>query len=284
MKPLLKWVGGKTNILQHILPLFPREIRTYHEPFVGGGAVLLAVLSDPTIHIERVRASDSNPSLIQLYKDIQSNPTRLHAEIHRVVSAYDESEDREAYYYERRARYRGLEPCVEKSALLYFLNKSCFRGLYRESKHGFNVAFGHDYNTRTVTPALGEVLEMSALLQPVEFTACDFSEALRGVAEGDFVYADPPYAKENVTSFVGYTPDGFEQDRFFSILRGCGRFLMSNSNAECVRAAFHDCHITSLRAPRKIHSKKPGTHATEVLVTCDRRGTASSSHTSPGRT
>ena len=91
MKPLLKWVGGKTQLLDDILPLFPKNIRTYHEPFVGGGAVLLAVLSDPTIRVQRVRASDLNHHLIQFYKDIQAHPTELHREIHRLVEAYERS-------------------------------------------------------------------------------------------------------------------------------------------------------------------------------------------------
>lgn len=267
MKPLLKWVGGKTQLLEDVMTLFPKNIRTYYEPFVGGGAVLLAVLSDPTIQVEKVCASDNNASLIQFYKDIQLKPVELHTEIHRLVSAYDQSgEGKEVYYYEQRARYRALSPCVEKSALLYFLNKSCFRGLYRESKHGFNVGYGHDYNTRPVTPTLEEVCAMSALLKPVEFKACDFTEALRDVRAGDFVYADPPYAKENATSFTQYNTDGFDQDNLFRTLRGCENFVMSNSNVQSVRDAFPDCVLTSVRAQRKIHSKKPQTYTSELLV------------------
>jgi len=267
MKPLLKWVGGKTQLLDDILPLFPRNIRTYHEPFVGGGAVLLAVLSDPTIRVQRVRASDLNHHLIQFYKDIQAHPTELHREIHRLVEAYERSgEGKEAYYYEQRGRYRGMTPCVQASALFYFLNKSCFRGLYRESKKGFNVGYGHDYNTRPVTPPLEDLRAMSALLEPVEFRACDFSEALRDVGEGDFVYADPPYAREKSTSFTQYNAQGFDQGAFFMTLRKCKTFVMSNANVECVRQAFQDCSITSVQAQRKIHSKNPLTRTSELLV------------------
>lgn len=266
MKPLLKWVGGKSQLLNHILPLFPRHIKTYHEPFVGGGAVLLAMLSDPTIHVERVCASDNNSNLIEFYRDIQTNPIGLHEEIDRVVSAYDQSTGKEAYYYEKRERYRRLSPCLEKSALLYFLNKSCFRGLYREGKNGFNVAYGHDYNTKPVCPPLRDMCAMSALLQCVEFRSCDFSEALGRVKDGDFVYADPPYAKETGTSFTQYNTNGFDQGAFFTALRGCKNFVMSNANVQCVRDAFSDCNITSIEAQRKIHSKKPQTYTLELLV------------------
>jgi DNA adenine methylase len=267
MKPLLKWVGGKSQLLDRILPLFPRNIRTYHEPFIGGGAVLLAVLSDPSIHVEKTCACDNNPNLIEFYKHIQSDPVGLHAEIHRIVSAYDESgAGKEVYYYEQRERFRGLTACLEKSALLYFLNKSCFRGLYRESKKGFNVPYGHGYNTKPVCPTLETLHAMSELLQPVEFKTCDFSEALASVQEGDFVYADPPYAKENETSFTQYNNRGFEQDAFFTAMRSCKNFIMSNADTQIVKDAFRGCEIRSVEAQRKIHSKKPQTYTSELIV------------------
>ena len=266
MKPLLKWVGGKSQIIDDVLSHFPRDIRTYHEPFVGGGAVLLAALSDPTIRIERVRASDNNPHLIAFYKDVQACPDALHAAIEEVFTAYHESAgNKEAFYYARRERFRDAHPSVEKSALLFFLNKTCFRGLYREGPNGFNVPYGH-YKTTPKWPTLGELRAMQELLRRVEFEVCDFAVALARVGEGDFVYADPPYARETKTSFVGYNTNGFDQDALFEGLTKT-IFCMSNANVPCVREFFKDFRICTVKARRAINSKNPESTTTEVLVT-----------------
>lgn len=266
MKPLLKWVGGKSQIIDDVLSHFPREIRTYHEPFVGGGAVLLAALSDPTIRIERVRASDNNPHLIAFYRHIQDSPELLHACIEALFKAYHESEGgKEAYYYAQRERFRGAPSSVEKSALLFFLNKTCFRGLYREGPNGFNVPYGH-YKTTPKWPSLEEIRAMQKLLARVEFEVCDFSEALARVGEGDFVYADPPYAPEVKTSFVGYNTRGFDQNALFHGLTKV-MFCMSNANVPCIREFFKDYKISTIKARRAINSKNPESTTTEVLVT-----------------
>jgi DNA adenine methylase len=265
MKPLLKWVGGKSQIIDDVLSHFPRRIRTYHEPFVGGGAVLLAALSEDTIHIDRVRASDNNPHLIAFYKHIQSDPVALHAAIERVFTAYDASE-KEEFYYAQRQKFRDAPPSVEKSALLFFLNKTCFRGLYREGPNGFNVPYGH-YKTTPKWPTLEELQAMQALLRRVEFEVCDFSVALSRVGEGDFVYADPPYAKETKTSFVGYNTNGFDQDALFKALTKT-IFCMSNANVPCVRDFFKGYYeVRIVKARRAINSKNPESTTTEVLVT-----------------
>jgi DNA adenine methylase len=269
MKPLLKWVGGKTQIIDDVLATFPREIETYHEPFVGGGSVLLAVLSSEDIKVERVRASDNNPHLIAFYKHVQRDPELLHLAIEHVFKAYDGvGDDKEFFYYEQRTRYRELPTgCIEKSALLLFLNKTCFRGLYREGPSGFNVPYGH-YKTTPKWPTLEELTQLQTMLRPVEFTVCDFSEALSHVnsTRGDFVYADPPYAQETKTSFKEYTRGGFDQDRLFKELQKVV-FTMSNANVPCVTEFFKDYKIYYIKARRAIHSKKPDSTTTEVLIT-----------------
>jgi DNA adenine methylase len=267
--PLLKWVGGKTQIIDDVLATFPREIDTYHEPFVGGGSVLFSVLSCADIKTKRVRASDNNPHLIALYKHVQQDPENLHAAIEHVFKTYDGAEeDKELFYYEQRTRYRELPTGhIEKSALLVFLNKTCFRGLYREGPSGFNVPYGH-YKTTPKWPTLEELTQMQTLLRTVEFTVCDFSEALSHVdsSRRDFVYADPPYAQETKTSFKEYTKGGFDQDRLFKDLQKVV-FTMSNANVPCVTESFKDYKLYFIKARRAIHSKKPDSTTTEVLVT-----------------
>lgn len=266
MKPILKWVGGKTQILDDVLATFPRHIETYHEPFVGGGSVLLAVLSSTDITVGRVCASDNNPHLVALYKQVQDDPDALHAAVDHVFRAYDGAgQDKERFYYDQRERFRTLSAGVEKCALLLFLNKTCFRGLYREGPRGFNVPYGH-YKTTPKPPTLEELRQMHALLRPVEFTVCDFSHAMAKVCHGDFVYADPPYAQETKTSFKDYTQNGFDQDQLFKELQKV-MFTMSNANVPCVTEFFKDYQVYYIKARRAINSKKPDSTTTEVLVT-----------------
>jgi DNA adenine methylase len=275
MKPFLKWVGGKTQIIDQVLEEFPRDIDTYHEPFLGGGSVLLAVLSHPDIRVRRVRASDNNPHLVALYKEVQRDPELLHLAVERLFSLYDQSAsatEKEAFYYEQRERFRTLPPCIEKCALLIFLNKTCFRGLYREGPNGFNVPYGH-YKTTPKPPTLEELRAVQALIKDVEFTACDFKEALEHVKTTgeDFVYADPPYAQETKTSFKEYTKGGFDQELLFKELSKT-MFVMSNANVPCVTEFFKGFRILYIKARRAIHSKRPDATTTEVLVVKSRDG------------
>lgn len=267
MKPLLKWVGGKTQIIRDVLATFPREIGTYHEPFVGGGAVLLAVLASDDIEVKRVCASDNNPHLIAFYKHIQEDPERLHGLVDELFRAYDRNPAKEAFYYEQREHFRALPPCVEKSALLLFLNKTCFRGLYREGPSGFNAPYGH-YKKTPHWPTVDDFRDAQKLLERVEFRVCDFSDALSRVASagGDFVYADPPYAKETKTSFREYNQGGFDQERLFEEIKKLTAFTMSNANVPCVTEFFKDYKISYIKARRAIHSKNPSATTTEVLV------------------
>ena len=265
MKPFLKWVGGKTQIIDQVLAEFPRDIDTYHEPFVGGGSVLLAVLSHPHIRVERVRASDNNPHLVALYKQVQEDPELLHMAVEHLFRGYDGSgTQKEAFYYAQRERFRTAPACIERCALFIFLNKTCFRGLYREGPHGFNVPYGH-YKTTPKPPSLEELRAVQALIKDVQFSVCDFKEALEHVRPGDFVYADPPYAQETKTSFKEYTRGGFDQDLLFKELSKT-MFVMSNANVPCVREFFKGFKILYIKARRAINSKRPDATTTEVLV------------------
>ncbi len=296
-KPVLKWVGGKTQILEEVLALFPREMNNYHEPFLGGGSVLLGLLSkiqSGTIKVSgRIYASDLNANLIHFYKNIQQNPSQLITEVKKLVNEFstlkgtevnrkastfeEASTSQESYYFWIRSRFNALSKEERAtpiaSAMLLFMNKTCFRGVYREGPRGFNVPFGNYKNPSILDEA--HIGEVSALIKDVVFTTRPFNESLDGVGKGDFVYLDPPYAPESETSFVSYTADGFSLDSHKALFTRCTelhtkgvKFLMSNADVKLVKDAFPSPTYTTtiISCKRAIHSKKPDTKTNEVLI------------------
>ena len=225
MKPIIKWVGGKTQILDKVLESFPREMENYHELFVGGGSVLFGLLESKDITVKgKVYAYDKNQKLINMYRQIQENPKDVHDHLTELFKTYDtrtgtevnrkpQTEEegltsKESYYYWVRKTYNDLIPTTSThAATLIFLNKTCFRGVYREGPNGFNVPYGH-YKTTPLVVSLEELVKIQDLIKNVVFKCCDFRDAFtQTVNDDDFIYADPPYAPESVKSFVGYTKD-----------------------------------------------------------------------------
>jgi DNA adenine methylase len=297
VKPLLKWVGGKTQILETVLQEFPSQIHHYYEPFVGGGSVLLGVLSyqqaGKLAISGRIYASDTNSNLIEFYKNVQQNPTELltacnaimdefstclDGEVNRAPTTLEEAHSsRESYYFWIRRQFNALSYDDRKkpraAAMFLFLNKTGFRGMYREGPHGFNVPYGNYKNVQIIDEAHLRVV--SQLIQGVVFRVASFVDALELVQPGDTVYLDPPYVPEKNTSFVGYNADGFsvtQHQRLFTIChelahRHC-KWIMSNADVPLVRESFpypYQTQVISCR--RAIHSKKPGSKTNEVLIT-----------------
>lgn len=271
MKPFIKWVGGKTQILDDTLSLFPTTIENYHEPFVGGGSVLLSVLSKNIVH-DKIYACDTNYSLIQLYKHVQNNFEELYNELKKIFKNYEnniEEKEKEKYYYSMRQLFNTCDKnSIEHSALFMFLNKTCFRGLYREGPNGFNVPYGHYKKVNIIEK--DELEKISELIKNVNFECLDFRESLKKVGSHDFVYLDPPYAPETKNSFVGYTKGGFKledhNELFKTIKENLPKFVMSNSNVELVNESFQGYNKKVIIAKRAINSKNPESKTEEVIV------------------
>ena len=296
-KPLLKWVGGKTQLLDTLLDSFPKEMNHYHEIFLGGGSVLLAFLQEvqhKRLQVGRIHAYDLNEPLIHVYKNIQSSPHELYEAIQALIQSFHECGDgilnrapttleeaksnKENYYYWARRGYNQLDAEAKKgingSALFIFLNKTCFRGVYREGPHGFNVPFGHNKNPSVFCPA--HLREISELIQPVIFTTAPFTQSLREAKIRHFVYMDPPYYPLNAETFVGYLKGGFKEkdhEEFFNtchLMTASGvKFSMSNAAVDMLLTRFPGPTYTTkkIECKRAIHSKNPAAKAEEFIIT-----------------
>ena len=302
VKPPLKWVGGKTQILNEVIKNTPRRIKNYYEPFLGGGSVLLAVLSHAkatNMTIEgKVVAGDANENVIALYKNIQHSLPALLAQLATFTSIFskcpaveggnreptsttDAMTSKESYYYWIRKAFNEIQGEDRKSpaasAMFLFLNKTGFRGVYREGPHGYNVPFGHYKNAGIYEEAhLRSVSELLASRQ-VEFIHTPFTQFFQTYKpkRGDFVYLDPPYAPADTKSFVSYNKSGFKEADHKALFEACHTlrtngvsFLLSNSDVDMVTKEFpeadYDTQVLSCR--RAIHSTDPSQRANELLI------------------
>ncbi len=222
-KPFIKWVGGKSQLLNEISNRYPLKFTKYCEPFVGGGAVLFDILQkcqQTGIKLEAVRINDINKELINTYIQVQQNCKELILTLKDLQDTYRSHslEENKLFFYENRTRFNELKVIdnnadnLEKAALFIFLNKTCFNGLYRVNSKGlFNVPFNNAKN-----PLLCDeenLLACSKLLQKVEMTVGDYRLCKDFIDTNTFVYIDPPYRPLTQTAtFTSYTENGFTDD------------------------------------------------------------------------
>ena len=289
-KPFLKWVGGKTQIIDTILNKIPKNMEDYHEIFLGGGSVLLAVLTkveNKEIIIKgKIYACDKNEGLIYVYKNIQKNSEELKKEITKNKNLYESitvlngirkpenleeaKQSKESYYYWIRQRFNSIDrKSVEASALFIILNKLGFRGMYREGPNGFNIPFGNYKNTPNFING-AEMDKVKKLIKDVIFKVKDFSESIISVKENDFVYLDPPYAPKKKDSFVGYVKEGFgleNHKKLFKIVKSLKcKFIFHNSKVDLIEKEFIEYNIEELLCRRAINSKNPGSKTMEIII------------------
>lgn len=217
VRPFLKWAGGKGQLLNKIELIYPfdENITKYAEPFVGGGAVLFDILNK--YDLNEIYISDINSELINTYKIIQNNIDELIYllwEYHNEY-IYLDDEDRKMYYNYKRDLFNEMDTTLDsirKAALMIFLNKTCFNGLYRVNKNGiFNVPMGKYKN-----PCICDeenLRKVSEKLQNVKIVCGDYRESRDFIDNHTFVYFDPPYRPITKTSnFTSYTKDSFTDD------------------------------------------------------------------------
>ena len=263
--PIVKWVGGKRQLMFELLKNMPQNYNRYFEPFIGGGALFFELQPD------NAYISDMNEELINLYQVVRDNVDELITDLQK----HDISKE---YFIEIRNidRTKDYENWsdIQKASRFIYLNRTCFNGMYRvNSKGEFNVPFGHYKNPRIVDE--NNLINCSNLLQRTEILHADFSEILTKVQKDDFVYFDPPYVPLSETSsFTSYTKDGFDIDMQFKLRDVCDeldsmevKFLLSNSDTKLVNELYENYNIKKVFASRQINANADGRgKITEVLV------------------
>lgn len=272
MHPFVKWAGGKTQLLDRIHELMPKEYNHYYEPFIGGGALLFSVApKDFTIN-------DFNSELIQAYKCF-TNDEDFKKLVERLN--YHQEHHSDEHYYEVREMDKDLNflmlPIYERAARMIYLNKSCFNGLYRVNSKGFfNVPSGKKKKVVCYEEENLEEIRRFFSASKFEILNGDFQDAVKNAKKGDFVYFDPPYDTwEDKDSFTSYAKNPFgkeEQKRLADVYKGLsekGAFVMlSNHNTEYIRELYKDFHIHVVEAKRMINSKASGRgNVEEVIIT-----------------
>lgn len=268
MKPFLKWAGGKTDTIHLLSKYFPTQMDNYYEPFLGGGSVLLYLLSkcsSQEIDIRHFYVNDINETLIFLYICIQKNIEELLHHLSILQQEYYEENQQEYYYTKRNEYNQQKENSIYKSALFLFLNKTCFRGLYREGKNGFNVPFGHYKKVSIYHKDQMYTLHKLFNQYHVVFSSFDYRDFLSNV--DGFVYLDPPYVPITSTSFSSYTKKEFSHKEFFAFLHTLDTpFVLSNSYSTLVLKECKNYKIKKIQSKRRIHSKCPQSKEYEVIV------------------
>lgn len=263
--PIVKWVGGKRQLMFELLQNLPKSYNRYFEPFIGGGALFFE------LQPQNGYISDMNEELINLYMVVRDN-------IYDLIDDLNKHEVSKEYFLkirnlDRTEKYNALSN-TEKASRFIYLNRTCFNGLYRVNSQGqFNVPFGNYKNPRIVDTE--NLINCSKLLKNTEICCADFSKILSKVKKDDFVYFDPPYVPLNETSsFTSYTRDGFDIDMQFKLRDVCDeldsmgvKFMLSNSDTKLINELYSNYEIKKVFASRAINANGNGRgKITEVLV------------------
>jgi DNA adenine methylase len=256
--PPLKWPGGKRHLLPEILPRLPKKIKTYYEPFVGGGAVFFALAAEEG-RFKKAVIGDVNEELMRTYNVLSHSSDRVIRKLKQHAREHSEN-----HYYDVREldRLGHLHPVVLAARMIY-LNRTCFNGLYRVNKTGrFNTPFGR-YKNPTICNEENLLAVADVLGRKARMVTGDFETIVKKARRGDAVYFDPPYWPVSATSnFTAYSEGGFDhldqtrlRDCFARLDKRGVHVLLSNSDTPLVRKLYKGFKIEKVQAPRRINSK-----------------------------
>jgi len=259
-KPIVKWAGGKQALANAIVERFPKYPGRYFEPFLGGASIFLTAQPLDAV------LNDSNSWLFSTYEAIRDDWKR----VTRILDSLPNTKD-DYLHIREESRRIGLSKWKQAAYFIY-LNKTCFRGLYRvNQKNQFNVPYGA-YDRRYYDP--GNIEAVAELLQGVTLLNADFEIGVSEISKGDFVYFDPPYYKlGGYSDFNRYTPCQFREPdhiRLASLCRELDHFdikwLVSNSDTEFIRKLYDGFQINFIESRREINLKSKHRTVTELLI------------------
>ncbi len=291
--PILKWAGGKGQLLPQLTKKFPNKLRCgaikkYIEPFVGGGAVFFDISN--SYYFEEAYLFDINPELVILYNVIKNNVSELIDELERLQISYFSSTDRKEFYYQMRNEYNSFDKKIDannyslsfirRAALTVFLNRTCFNGLFRVNSKGlFNVPMG-SYKTPRILDR-ENLIAVSKALRKATILQTDFSKTLEFADSETFIYYDPPYRPLKDSSFTTYAVETFddnEQIRLKNVFEQAHELgalqMLSNSDPTNVGPdpffddLYQDYNIYRILAKRLINANSDGRgEIREILIT-----------------
>ncbi len=255
ISPILKWAGGKRQLLPRIRKALPDHYNTYYEPFVGGGAVLF------DLQPQKVIINDSNQELINLYRVVKND-------VQSLIEDLKKHKTNSSYFYQIRALDRDIAtysamPNIEKASRIIYLNKTCYNGLFRVNQAGeFNAPFGKYKNPDIINEKTLKAVSKYFNSIEIDFRNTDFSESVNTIKKGDFVYFDPPYDPlSNSSSFTSYAKGGFNKDDQIRLKNLCDtltekgvNFLLSNSSTDFILNLYQDYKIEIIQARRSINA------------------------------
>lgn len=260
--PILKWAGGKTQLLPEIMQRMPSDYSKYIEPFIGGGALFFKLAADKSI------IADSNPELINMYKEVANN-------CETVIEALQKYKNEEEMFYEVRSlEWENLDR-IEAAARMIYLNHTCFNGLYRLNRKGrFNTPFGKYKNPKICNEE--KLRAASEILRNSEIICGDYLDVLKGHAsEGDFIFLDPPYVPvSEYADFKRYTKEQFYEEDQHNLAEevhrlvgiGC-KVMLTNSNHPLVHELYGKYKIDVIQTKRNINRNGNKRSGEDVIVT-----------------
>lgn len=269
-KPVLKWAGGKRQLLENLKSALPQEgYNRYIEPFIGGGALLFEL--QPTKAI----INDYNEELTNLYTIIRDNVD----ELIDILGEYRDKHSKEFYYkireLDREKEFANIS-AIEKAARTIYLNRTCYNGLFRVSRQGFfNTPIGRYKNPQILDEENLRAVQQYLKKNKVKINTGDFEKTALLAKQGDFVYLDPPYYPLSKTSsFTDYTSAGFGEAEQIRLKEVCDKldrrgalFLQSNSDCDYIRELYKGYHFKTVEVRRAINSNKDNrSNITEVLI------------------
>lgn len=257
---IVKWAGGKRQLLPQLEVLFPKKFNNYHEPFVGAGSVVFYLMQ--TRKMKKVFVSDVNEELINVYEIVRDNVEELIGLLHKYKMKH--MKKGKEFYLKIRADDLEVMSKLSRAARFIYLNRTCFNGLYRvNSSGGFNVPMGDQKNPGICQEK--NLRRISELLKGFKIKNQSFEKVLENAKKGDFIYFDPPYHPQKKSSFTTYAKDKFldeEQIKLFEVFKkldkkGC-LVMHSNSDTKFIKDLFKEYNVDFVDARRNINSKGSG--------------------------